>query len=139
MSSEINYIERLTNRMNKTWERLNYKDDEGMLFYKTIFQTWVKGLSDSEKKVMYNSENIDFFDFVSGSSYVINMIDRGKKTFDPQNVKPVPGQPYKMVDGVAIQEHNPELGKLTLDLIGFIFSCYAGDTELGQLWITTHQ
>lgn len=133
-------IENLNNRVNNAWNNMPYADNAQYYnTYKMLFFWWLEEDEDNKLKNLKEARGVDFLDFISATSIVINMIHLGKREFDFDNVSignlntitcednkgrvVKASKMYNYVDGVMVQKSNAILREYTLDLIDYIFAC----------------
>lgn len=133
-------MENLNNRFNNAWNQMPYADQSKYYnTYKMLLFWWLEEDTENKLKNLKEARGVDFLDFISATSIVINMIQMGKTEFDFDNVsvgnlntmtcennkgKIVKASTmYNYVDGVMVQKSNTILREYTLDLIDYIFAC----------------
>jgi len=116
----------LEKRFESAWRKLQYAGDA--TYHNTfamLFWWWIENGPDTEENMLNKltrGNDIDFLDFISASSVVINFINRGKTEFDFDNIKHL-SKEYDLIDGILIQTHSKLFREYSLDLIDYIFAC----------------
>lgn len=138
MKQNKNYtMENFNNRFNKAFSELPYCNNAPYYnTYKLLLGWWMEEDNDKKLNIFKNAKSIDFLDFISATSIVINKIQNGKTEFDFDNIQKMPGYTYddngkqvpasklyNLIDGVVISKSNHIIYEYTLDLIDYIYAC----------------